>query len=69
MKEKTKNKSKTLRKLLTPSRDFCTGTYGSKHRFEDYTYWGSDHPKCDFCGYEDKTRVLKGYDNEDEEIN
>lgn len=46
------------RKHLTPSRDFCTGKYGSKHRFEDYTYWNCEHPKCDFCGYEDETRTL-----------
>ena len=32
--------------------------YFCKHRFSDYTYYGYKHPKCDWCGYEDESRVL-----------
>jgi hypothetical protein len=40
------------------SGDFCPKSTNGKHSFFDYTYWGSTHPKCAACGYEDKTREL-----------
>ena len=46
--------------FVNGNRDYCPKSTDMKHSFSDYKYWGSDHPKCDFCGFEDKTRKIDG---------
>ncbi len=41
---------------MTSSLDYCEVTKNI-HSFYDYSYWGVVFPKCQFCGYIDKTRV------------
>ena len=54
---KKESNKKTKRKIVS-YRDHCPNSHDNIHRLSDYSYWGCKHPKCDFCGYEDKTRTL-----------
>ena len=31
--------------------------YFCRHKFSNYTYYGNNHPMCDLCGYEDRSRL------------
>jgi len=53
-------------KKLKPRRDYCPRSYNHKHSFNDYTYWGTKHPMCDYCSYRDTTRefeIPEGYED------
>jgi len=50
---------------MKASRDYCPKGWQHKHSFHDYSYWSGKHPRCSKCGWEDKTRVLKEYEKDD----
>jgi len=56
-------------RVIEPRADYCPKNKSHTHSFHDYTYWGSKHPKCSRCGYEDKTRILNKGKTDDHQGN
>jgi len=56
-----KVKKVVLESILKRHRDYCPKSPDHKHSFFDYTYWGSEYPECQYCGFLDVTRELPAY--------